>query len=66
MVITEFISTMKNLGISSVFHYVPLHSSAFSGISGFPVGDLPVTDSLSERLVRLPFWIGLEGHQNML
>ena len=63
---TIFISKMKDLKINCVFHYVPLHASIFSKQSGFSLGDLPVADILSARLVRLPFWIGLENIQNMV
>ena len=47
-------------GIQSVFHYVPLHSSPFGRSVGRSVGDMSDTDAASERLVRLPLWLGLE------
>ena len=47
-------------GIQSVFHYIPLHSSPFGRSAGRSVGDMSVTDDSSERLVRLPLWLGLE------
>jgi len=50
---------LKNSGINAVFHYVPLHSSVAGRKYGRVVADLPVTDSISERLIRLPLWIGL-------
>jgi dTDP-4-amino-4,6-dideoxygalactose transaminase len=43
-------------GISAVFHYVPLHSSPMGRKLVGDVRDLPVTDSVSSRLVRLPFY----------
>ncbi|CRY90907.1 perosamine synthetase [Synechococcus sp. WH 8103] len=61
---TKFISKMKDLSINCVFHYLPLHASMFAKQSGFSLSDLPVADILSARLVRLPFWIGLENIQN--
>lgn len=45
--------------IGAVFHYVPLHSSPGGQRYGRPHGDLAVTDSISERLIRLPLWTGL-------
>jgi dTDP-4-amino-4,6-dideoxygalactose transaminase len=46
-----------------MFHYVPLHSSAAGRRFGRSHGDLPVTTKLSERLVRLPLWCGMDlGH----
>ena len=43
-------------GISAVFHYVPLHSSPMGCRLGGNLRDLPVTDSTSARLLRLPFY----------
>lgn len=54
-----FISTMKELGIMTVFHYVPLHSSpAGKKYSRFHGNDL-YTTTASERLVRLPLWFNI-------
>lgn len=49
--------------IWSVFHYVPLHSSPAGKRYGRPHGDLDVTNQQSERLVRLPLWVGLSNEQ---
>jgi dTDP-4-amino-4,6-dideoxygalactose transaminase len=46
-----------------VFHYVPLHSSPVGEKAGKVHGDMTNTDTLSERLVRLPMWLGLESRQ---
>ena len=59
---TRFIDHMKQLGIQCVFHYVPLHSSPTGRQVGRAGGELPVTDDVSDRLVRLPLWPGLEEH----
>ena len=42
--------------ILAVFHYVPLHSSPMGQTFGYREGDLPVTEDLSRRLVRLPLY----------
>jgi dTDP-4-amino-4,6-dideoxygalactose transaminase len=55
----RFIDELKSVGIHSVFHYVPLHSSDAGRRYGRQVGDLRVTDGVSERLVRLPLWPGM-------
>jgi dTDP-4-amino-4,6-dideoxygalactose transaminase len=55
-----FIEYMKEKGIQTVFHYVPLHNSPAGMKFGRSIGDLPVTCEMSERLVRLPLWLGLE------
>lgn len=59
---TTVIDRLKAKGIQSVFHYVSLHSSPFGRTIGRSVGDMSNTDAASERLVRLPLWLGLEEH----
>ena len=58
-VLDEF---MRNK-IWSIFHYVPLHSSPGGRRYGRKHGSLEVTDVLSERLIRLPLWVGLTEQQ---
>ena len=55
----EIILDLKAAGINSVFHYVPLHSSAFGRKVSKSPPQLPVTDFVSANLIRLPLWIGL-------
>jgi dTDP-4-amino-4,6-dideoxygalactose transaminase len=57
---TAFIEHLKASGIQSVFHYVPLHSSPFGREMGRSVGQMTNTDDASDRLARLPMWLGLE------
>jgi dTDP-4-amino-4,6-dideoxygalactose transaminase len=45
--------------IQAVFHYVPLHTAPAGLRYGRPAGDLPVTGSVSRRLLRLPLWVGM-------
>jgi dTDP-4-amino-4,6-dideoxygalactose transaminase len=49
--------------IKTAFHYVPLHSSPAGLRYGRAHGDFKNTNELSERLLRLPMWIGLEVTQ---
>jgi dTDP-4-amino-4,6-dideoxygalactose transaminase len=56
----HFIECLKKNGIQAVFHYVPLHNSPAGEKYGRSNGSLPITCEMSERLVRLPLWIGLE------
>jgi dTDP-4-amino-4,6-dideoxygalactose transaminase len=58
-----FIAALKDKGIHTVFHYVPLHLSPAGKRFGRVSGSLEVTESLADRLVRLPFWVGLEAQQ---
>ena len=50
---------LKEKGISASFHYIPLHTSPMGKRYGYKTGDLPVTEDLSHRLVRLPIYPGL-------
>ena len=54
---------LKENGIGAVFHYVPLHSSPAGLRFGRAHGDLSLTTSLAQRLVRLPMWLGLSELQ---
>jgi dTDP-4-amino-4,6-dideoxygalactose transaminase len=54
------IDYLKGKMIMAVFHYIPLHSSPAGRRYGRTSGDLQVTNTVSQRLVRLPLWIGLE------
>lgn len=57
------IAHLKARGILSVFHYIPLHTSAMGRRYGGREGQCPVTEDLSERLLRLPFYNALEPAQ---
>jgi dTDP-4-amino-4,6-dideoxygalactose transaminase len=50
-------------GINAVFHYVPLHSSPMGRRLGYAPSDLPITESVSRRLVRLPCFFSLTDEQ---
>jgi dTDP-4-amino-4,6-dideoxygalactose transaminase len=52
----ELIKHLKDRGILAVFHYVPLHTSPMGLAMGYRSGMLPVTESISERLLRLPMY----------
>ncbi len=47
---------LRRHGILAVFHYIPLHSSPMGQNYGYREGDLPVTEDLSRRLLRLPLY----------
>lgn len=52
----RLIQYLKAQGILSVFHYLPLHISEMGRRFGGKPGDCPVTEQVSERLLRLPFY----------
>jgi dTDP-4-amino-4,6-dideoxygalactose transaminase len=57
------LTDLKRNGINSVFHYVPLHSSPAGQRYGRIHGSMEMTDTQSERLIRLPLWVGLTVKQ---
>jgi dTDP-4-amino-4,6-dideoxygalactose transaminase len=57
------LAELKRNDIGSVFHYVPLHSSPAGVRYCRTHGDLGVTVRQSEKLIRLPLWIGLSTKQ---
>jgi dTDP-4-amino-4,6-dideoxygalactose transaminase len=60
---TALIAHLKKQGILSVFHYLPLHLSVMGQKFGGKPGDCPVTEDVSERLLRLPFYNTLSEFQ---
>jgi dTDP-4-amino-4,6-dideoxygalactose transaminase len=63
---TQLIEKFKKQDIHPVFHYIPLHSAPAGLKYARTQGDLIHTNSLSERLLRLPLWIGLENAQHQV
>ena len=53
------IARLKSRDISAIFHYLPLHLSDMGRRLGGKPGDCPVTEDVSERVVRLPLSGGL-------
>jgi len=56
---TRLIEHLKSRDILAVFHYLPLHLSEMGARWGGRPGDCPVTESVSERLVRLPLYTSI-------
>lgn len=52
----RLITHLQARGIQSVFHYQPLHLSKMGRQFGGKKGDCPVTEDVSDRLLRLPFY----------
>ena len=63
---TAFIASMREAGIMTPFHYVPLHSSEAGRRYGRFVGSMIHTNQLSDRLVRLPVYFGVKGDQDRI
>jgi dTDP-4-amino-4,6-dideoxygalactose transaminase len=69
---TEFIARLKEKGVTTVFHYLPLNKSAYafqmaaspsigSGVAGdgWQMAECPVAEDVSDRIVRLPFYASM-------
>lgn len=56
---TAFLTEMRILGIGAVFHYLPLHSSTVGRRVATMHFKCPITDSVSDRLVRLPLFYNM-------
>ncbi len=61
-----FIDYMKAKGILCVFHYLPLHLSTMGLKYGGKTGDCPITEDISNRLVRLPFYNNLSTDEQAI
>ncbi|MEZ5290832.1 MAG: dTDP-4-amino-4,6-dideoxygalactose transaminase [Vicinamibacterales bacterium] len=56
---TRFLAALRAESILATFHYQPLHLSDMGRRFGGRDGQCPVTEDISDRLVRLPFYYGL-------
>ncbi|HEX2995480.1 MAG TPA: DegT/DnrJ/EryC1/StrS family aminotransferase, partial [Anaerolineales bacterium] len=54
---------LRERGVYSVFHYLPLHLSTMGQSFGGKSGDCPVTERISDQLLRLPFHNALTGSE---
>jgi dTDP-4-amino-4,6-dideoxygalactose transaminase len=59
------ISHLAQRQIFAVFHYLPLHLSLMGLRFGGREGDCPVTEQISDRLLRLPFYTGMTESEQM-
>ena len=60
---TALIAYLKEKGIMSVFHYIPLHTAPAGKRFGRFHGTDRYTTKESERLARLPMYYGLSGDE---
>ena len=57
------IAHLAGFGILAVFHYLPLHLAPMGLRFGGRQGDFPVTEDLSDRLLRFPFFTGMSSSE---
>ena len=60
---TNFINYLKEKGIQTVFHYIPLHSAPAGIKYGKTGSDMSVTDKVSDTLVRMPLFYELQDNE---
>ncbi len=60
---TRLIDHLKAQEILSVFHYLPLHLSDMGRKYGGEPGDCPVTEDISDRLLRLPLFYNMTSEE---
>jgi dTDP-4-amino-4,6-dideoxygalactose transaminase len=63
---TDFISFLKERGVASVFHYIPLHSAPAGLKYGRFHGEDVYTTREGDRLARLPMYYGLKAEESEL
>jgi len=62
---TALMNYLKSKGILAIFHYLPLHLSPIGRSMGYRKGQFPVTESMSGRLLRLPFYYDLRRREQI-
>ncbi|HEX8409249.1 MAG TPA: dTDP-4-amino-4,6-dideoxygalactose transaminase [Thermoanaerobaculia bacterium] len=60
-----FIAALRDRGVQAIFHYLPLHTSPMGERFGGRPGDCPVAESVSDRIVRLPFYASMSEDEQM-
>ena len=63
---TAFVGNMKQKEIGCVTHYIPLHSSPKGLECSRSISPMTQTLATANQIIRLPFWIGLEQHQQIV
>lgn len=61
----DLIAHLQASGIAAVFHYVPLHTAPLARKLGLNNRNLPVTDDIAGRLLRLPMFYDLTGDEQL-
>jgi dTDP-4-amino-4,6-dideoxygalactose transaminase len=60
-----FLTLLKEKNINAYIGYLPLHSSPMGKTFGYKPEDLPLTESIASRIVRLPFYTDLHSNENL-
>jgi dTDP-4-amino-4,6-dideoxygalactose transaminase len=62
----DVLEQIERAGINAVFHYQPLHASPAGMKYGSTRSALPVTEEISESIIRFPLWIGFDQQNRIL
>lgn len=62
----DLMQKLRENNILAVFHYIPLHSSPIGIKMGYSCSDLPITEDISKRILRLPLFYGLKTEEQKL
>lgn len=57
-----FMNELEEKNISAYIGYIPLHSSPMGKKIGYKPSDLPITEELGSRILRMPFYTDLADH----
>lgn len=60
---SDFIKYLKGYNVNAVFHYLPLHDSKMGRELGRANSECPVSEDVSGRLVRLPFFTSMTSDE---
>ena len=60
---SELLAHLRQRDIHALFHYMPLHTAPMGEKFGYRPGDLPITEDLAARLLRLPFFYEITPDQ---
>jgi dTDP-4-amino-4,6-dideoxygalactose transaminase len=63
---TAAIAHLKERGVQAVFHYLPLHLSPMGEKYGGKPGDCPVTERITDQLLRLPFYTNMTEEEQRI
>lgn len=58
------LSQLRSVNIGASFHYIPLHSAPQGEKLGNKAGDLPITEDLSTKLLRLPLYAAMTTEES--
>lgn len=59
----KLLKYLRSKGVGASFHYIPLHSSPHGQKLGYKPKDLPTTELMSSRIIRLPIYSNMSRRE---